>query len=209
MNEPEDANRYIACQHCDALYYWQTIPSGCKAKCSCCGKVLWQNRKNSFEKAAAYALAALTLMAPIMFFPIITMDAAGMSRKLTPISTASSLFLDEYGVLSVAVVAGIVIVPMLTVLGALYICGPLARGHVSFGARFTAKMLKKIEPWNTAEVFLLGVIVSLIKLDNVADVHFGLGFWAFCGLTVCLAGISSVLDPKTLWDRIYLYDVKQ
>jgi paraquat-inducible protein A len=52
------------------------------------------------------------------------------------------------------------------------------------------------------EVFLLGVLVSLLKLGKVAELHFGFGFWAFAALMICMAAAVASIDKRELWDRL-------
>lgn len=52
------------------------------------------------------------------------------------------------------------------------------------------------------EVFLLGVLVSLLKLGKVADVQFGMGFWAFGLLMIAMAAAIAGIDRDELWDRL-------
>jgi uncharacterized paraquat-inducible protein A len=59
--------------------------------------------------------------------------------------------------------------------GMIYVCLPLMFGRTAPGAFNVAKWMYRSEPWNMVEVFLLGVLVSLLKLAKVADVHFGIG----------------------------------
>ena len=44
--------------------------------------------------------------------------------------------------------------------------------------------------------------VSLLKLAKVADVHFGMGFWAFAALILCMAAAIASIDRDELWDRL-------
>lgn len=59
------------------------------------------------------------------------------------------------------------------------------------------------------EVFLLGMIVSLMKLGHVAEVHFGIGLWALAGLVLCLAAALAGIDRRELWDRLEVAASKQ
>jgi len=54
------------------------------------------------------------------------------------------------------------------------------------------------------EVFLLGFLVSLLKLGHVADLHFGIGLWALVALVLCIAGTMGGIDRRELWDRLEL-----
>ncbi|MDX1681030.1 MAG: paraquat-inducible protein A, partial [Akkermansiaceae bacterium] len=72
-------------------------------------------------------------------------------------------------------------------------------------APLSAKAVKWLyfgEPWNMVEVFLLGVIVSLLKLDQVAEVSINAGFWCFAGVMFCLAATLAGIDRRELWDRV-------
>jgi len=62
--------------------------------------------------------------------------------------------------------------------------------------------LSRMEPWNMVEVFILGVLVSLLKLAKLAEVHFGYGFWAYCILMLCMAAAVAGIDRDELWDRL-------
>ena len=70
------------------------------------------------------------------------------------------------------------------------------------------RWMSRSEPWNMIEVFLLGVLVSLLKLGKVADLHFGIGFWAFAGLMVCMAAAVAAIDKRELWDRLEVAKVQ-
>lgn len=86
--------------------------------------------------------------------------------------------------------------------GLLYVCGPLMFGRAAPGAIFVTRWMSRTEPWNMIEVFLLGVLVSLLKLGHLAELHFGVGFWAFTALMFCMAAAVAAIDKKELWDRL-------
>jgi paraquat-inducible protein A len=53
-------------------------------------------------------------------------------------------------------------------------------------------------PWGMIEVFMLGVLVSLVKLSAMANVLPGVALWAFGALTMLLALVLSY-DLRNLW----------
>ena len=95
-----------------------------------------------------------------------------------------------------------IVTPLSLAGGLIYVCAPLMVGRIAPGAMHVAKWLYKMEPWNMIEVFLLGVLVSLLKLDKLADVHFGMGFWAFALVMLCMAAAVAGIDRDELWDRL-------
>ena len=51
------------------------------------------------------------------------------------------------------------------------------------------------------EVFLLGILVALVKLADMADIVLGLGIWSFALLIVVLAGATAALDDRLIWKQ--------
>jgi paraquat-inducible protein A len=52
------------------------------------------------------------------------------------------------------------------------------------------------------DVFLLGILVSLVKLVALADVALGMGFYAFLILIFLYAASLASLEPHTLWEHL-------
>jgi paraquat-inducible protein A len=190
------------CHVCDTLHEAAHLPEGKAALCRCCGTVLYQNRPASLARATAFSLTALILMVVVHSFPFLVMDAGMIRTKLDLGSAANALVHEGSPILGGALALFTIVAPLLIASGLIYVCGPLMFGRAAPGAAHVAKWLNKTEPWNMIEVFLLGVLVSLLKLDKVADVHFGLGFWAFCALMVSMASAMAAIDRDELWDRL-------
>jgi len=69
--------------------------------------------------------------------------------------------------------------------------------------------VQRAEPWAMLEVFLLGFIVSLLKLGHVAELHFGIGLWALIALVICMSAAIAGVDRRELWDRLELVQFKR
>jgi paraquat-inducible protein A len=190
------------CHFCDTLHESAPLAEGMAARCLRCGVVLYQNRPASLVRVTAFSLAALILMVVVNAFPFLVMDAASIRTSLNLISAARALIDQGSPILGVALALFTMISPIGMASGLIYVCGPLMFGRAAPGATVVAKWLSKTEPWNMIEVFLLGVLVSLLKLAKVADVHFGMGFWAFGILMLCMAAAMAGIDRDELWDRL-------
>lgn len=178
------------------------VPEGTAARCKRCDAVLFQNRPASLRRATAFAITALILLVLVHFFPFLTMDAAGMRRTLN--LTSATIALMDQGSVLVGLGVGLftVVMPMIMASGLIFVCGPLIFGRIAPGAFTVARWLSRMEPWNMIEVFVLAVLVSLLKIAKVADVHFGIGFYLFCILMLCMAAAVSGIDRDELWDRL-------
>ncbi len=200
--KPRGGPHYSVCHFCDTLHEAEPVPEGTAARCKCCGVVLYQNRPASLVRATAFSVTALLLMVLVHSFPFLVMDAKIFQRSLNLGPAAYSLITEGNVLLGMAMVLFTIIAPLVLAGGLIYVCLPLMFGRAAPGAMKVAKWMYMSEPWNMVEVFLLGVLVSLLKLAKMADVTFGVGFWAFAGLMICMAAAVAGIDRDELWDRL-------
>jgi paraquat-inducible protein A len=59
-----------------------------------------------------------------------------------------------------------------------------------------------MQPWSMNEVMLLGVLVSLTKIAELATVTPDLGMFALGGLIALLPAITVSFDPEEIWKRV-------
>jgi paraquat-inducible protein A len=52
------------------------------------------------------------------------------------------------------------------------------------------------------EVFIIGVIVSLVKIAAMATVVVGLAFWAYAAFTLCFTVTIGSLDRYQCWEHL-------
>jgi paraquat-inducible protein A len=63
-----------------------------------------------------------------------------------------------------------------------------------------------VQPWSMSEVMLLGILVALIKIAQLATVIPGVGMYAVGLLVVLLAAIGSTFDSHSIWQRVVWVD---
>lgn len=64
------------------------------------------------------------------------------------------------------------------------------------------RWMRELKPWGMLEVFMLGILVSVVKLGSMATLIIGPAFWSFVGLVVVMAAATATLDPFTIWQRL-------
>ncbi len=200
--KPRGGPHRSVCHFCDTLHEARPIPEGTAARCVRCDAVLYQNRPASLVRATAFSLTALILMGVVHTFPFMSMDAGGMFTSLNPVGAARALIEQGSPIVGWSVALFTVVTPLVLSGGLIYVCGPLLFGRSAPGAIHVARWMSRTEPWNMIEVFLLGVLVSLMKLGEMAELHFGVGFWAFAALMLCMAAATAGIDRDELWDRL-------
>ncbi len=201
MNETPPAD-YLACPDCDHLFTTPRLREGERVVCPQCGADLLSLRPNAVPRATALVIAAGFLFLLANLFPFLSLQADYRASDMRLAGTVSSL--EDQGEPLLAAMVGMftLVAPALLIGALLYVLLPMLRGRRLPGAAVVCRAIHEARRWNMIEVFLLGVIVSLLKLGSLATLTLGTSFWAFVGLIVCLAAAVSTIDHRELWTRL-------
>ncbi len=199
---PAGSSKHLACPDCDALFDVPVVHEGDQVRCPQCGATLFHARENSVHRAAALAVAALFLFLVANAFPFMTLRAGFRESQMLFSQSVSGLEADGSPYLGVIVGVFTLGAPTLIIGGLLYLLLPLMAGRRLPGAIPLCRWVYRARRWNMVEVFLLGALVSLLKLGKLATLTLGISFWAFVGLIVCLTAALSSIDYRELWNRL-------
>ena len=67
---------------------------------------------------------------------------------------------------------------------------------------WVARVLYMLKPWSMVDIFLMGLIISFVKLVADADISLGPSFWAFCLFCLLHLRAFQVIDRRELWSKI-------
>jgi paraquat-inducible protein A len=59
-----------------------------------------------------------------------------------------------------------------------------------------------MEAWSMTEVMLLGILVALVKIAELADVVPGIGMFAAGTFVALVAAVTARLDVHEIWERV-------
>lgn len=179
--------RFIACHDCDLLHHPPELDDGEVASCGRCGARLRIGGRHARQRALAYLTASLILLVTANVLPFLSLSIAGSVRENRLITGVVELYAQGFHFLSAAVLVACIVAPLLTIAGLLLVITPR---HGSFRVR---KWLDEVKRWGMLDVFLLGVLVALIKLSDLAEIGLERGFFAYLALVVVstMAAISS------------------
>lgn len=164
--------------------------------------MLYRNRPHSLARATSFSSAGLIFMVIAHIFPFLTMKSGSMITELTLGESVLVFWQDGNPLLAAALAFFTIFAPLALIGGLLYVAAPLRHGMALPGASEVTRWLQRLEPWSMLEVFLLGMLVSLLKLGHLADLTFGTGFWALAGLVFCTSAAMGGIDRMELWDRL-------
>ncbi|MEO7168477.1 MAG: paraquat-inducible protein A [Spartobacteria bacterium] len=199
---PSHFTQRLVCPDCDAILELPALEEGEKAVCPRCAAALLSNPRNSLHRTAAFAFAAALLFIVANCFPFMTLEAGYRQNQMRLWQSASGLEEQGYPYLAGAVSFFILGAPAMLIGGLLYLLVPLLWARRLPGAIPICRWVLRARRWNMIEVFLLGALVSLLKLGKLASLTLGVSFWAFIALIFCLTSALAAIHPRELWARL-------
>ena len=191
----------IACPECDLLQSETSLAPRRTACCARCGLPLYRSTSNSLDRALALALAALVLLLIANSLPIAGLEVRGQHTETTLWGAVRALYDQDRVAVAMLVFATTLAAPAIELCAMLYMLLPLRMGLVPPQLSLAFRIAPVAREWGLVDVFMLGVVVSLIKLGNLAVVVPGVALWSFGVLILLLTAIGASFDAREFWLR--------
>ena len=167
---PDSAVNPVACRGCDLLQRLPALPPGGKARCGRCGQVLAVHPADPLDRPLALALACAIAVVLANVEPLMSLSAAGRTATTTLAGGAYEMWLQGSEVTAVVVAFCAVVAPALYVAFLLAVLLAIRRPPApGVGGRASCAGSGHLRPWSMNEVLLLGILVSLTKIAQLAD----------------------------------------
>jgi paraquat-inducible protein A len=189
----------IACQECDLLQEEIVLPPGGVALCSRCKAQMYRSTPHGLERALVCTISSTILFLMANAFPIIGLELQKTRNATTLFGSVYYLYQHGLGPVAALVLATTIVVPTIELASMLYILLPLRLGHVVRGLPQVFRVVQLIHPWGMVEVFMLGIIVSIVRVSNFATVEPGLALWSFAALMLMLTASAFYFNERDLW----------
>lgn len=192
----------IVCHECDLPQRESDVPPGGKALCARCGALLYRNVPDSINRSLALTFAAGVTFMIANFFPFVTISAAGRFVQTTIFGAVLEMWKQGMVLVAPMVFLNAIAIPGLSILATGYVLLHARSGGPPGHLIEVMRLLQLFKPWGMVEVFLLGLIVSVVKLGAYARVIPDLALWAIGVLVLLTAANATVFDPREIWTRI-------
>ncbi|STQ89854.1 paraquat-inducible protein A [Iodobacter fluviatilis] len=184
----------LRCAQCDLLQNMDELHAGQGASCVRCGHHLCSVPLHPFDTPLAYALTTLILLILSCAFPLLNLHIAGVESQMTFLSSAKSLVDADFGIVANVLLSCVLLTPALFLCAVIYLSLALKWSMHWPGLRSVLRLAIRLEPWMMADVFVIGILVSLIKLAALAQIGLGLSFWAMLLFSLSLIKTVTVFD---------------
>jgi paraquat-inducible protein A len=197
---------FIACHDCDLIHQVDAVPEGSIARCSRCGAVLYQYKRDSLERTLALTVAGLILFVVANSFPFLGFKLQAQVHETVLITGVRELYHQGMWILATVVLLTTIVMPAAQMIGLLYVLVPLRLNRIPWKLKQVFRFIQSLRPWAMMEVFMLGILVSIVKLAKMATIVPGIAVFAFMALIFILAACLAVLDPHAVWEKIKIQE---
>jgi len=186
------------CHECGLAVNILPLHESQKAVCPRCGYTLIAMHRNAIDRILAFSLTALIFLIGAIPFEFLSFKANGLENKFDVAASFKILIEHHYEVLALLELITIFIIPTLILLALIYLLMPLRKGDYPKKGHSVLKFIFKLMPWSMAEIFLIGILVSLIKIISMADIHLGPSFYSFTLFSLAMTAAMLHIDKKHL-----------
>lgn len=191
-----------ACPDCDLLVSVTDAPPGHFVCCPRCGGTLQRRTADSLAKTLALSGTGLILYPPAMIMPLMTLESFGFSDSANILESVLNFYRNEYYFVSLMVLLSAVIFPLVLLSGIFVVSLTLSRRRSSPLLARIFRLFEHLEEWAMVEVYLLGIMITVIKMGDSSEIHFHAGAFCFTLLVLITMAISTVVDRELFWRLI-------
>ena len=178
------------------------IEPGQVSACPRCHTTIYSPLANSVDKTLALSLTGLILFVPAIFMPLLTLKTFGLSEHGSIFDGVISLINHDYYFVAIMVLLTSVLLPLLK-LGLLFSVSLAAKySHRSLWCVRAFRLLHHLDEWAMLDIYLIALLVTIIKVYDMAEIRYELGSWCFVAVVSLTIFSSSVLDKHLFWQLL-------
>lgn len=199
-----DLNAYVACRQCDLLHRRLPLHTSGVAHCTRCGAILYRSRRKSLDRTLAMSATGVVLLLLANLFPFLALNFEGQVRETLLITGIVQLYRQGLPMVASLVLLTGILFPLIELAGLVYILLPLKFNHRPWRMVTIFLLIRGIQPWAMIEVFVLGVLIALVKLLDMATIVPGVALYAFFLLSFVVAAAAASLNADSIWRQLTL-----
>lgn len=172
--------------------------------CPRCGTKLHLRKPASIEGTIALMVAAAALYIPSHLLPIMTVVELGDVTHNTIIGGMMTFWRTGAYPIAIVIFTASILIPFLKIAALSWLCAaasgkvhpsPAALGRIYWFTELLGR-------WSMIDIFVVGIMVSVVQLGNYMTITAGPGALAFAGVVVLTMFAAMRFEPRLLWDRL-------
>jgi paraquat-inducible protein A len=172
--------------------------------CPRCGTRLHLRKPASVQNTLALMAGAAALYIPSHLLPIMTVVELGEVTHNTIIGGMMTFWRSGAYPIAIVIFTASILIPMLKILSLSWLCAA-ATGKVHPSPKTLGKIYwftELLGRWSMVDIFVVGILVSIVQLGNYMSITPGPGALAFAGVVMLTMFAAMSFEPRMLWDRL-------
>lgn len=198
-------SRSVVCHECALSVTVPALAHKQRAHCPRCNLTLIEFHQQADDKVIAFAITALVFLFLTIPFNFLSFSAKGRQQSMDITQGLATLVENDFFSLALLQFLAIFAIPLILLLGLLYLLIPLRLfNRVPTYAKPVYQLTMSLFPWSMAEIFLIGALISLIKITSMADVTLGMSFYAYMLFTLFMTLSIRYTDKHQIQHQLEL-----
>ena len=200
MIKEHELDKFIICKKCHTLHEKVSLQNRTKAFCSTCEVLLYRRDDNMLNKTLALVITAIISLFIAFNFTIISINIQGLQQSLT--LTSLFLVLDEHQqyVVGLMFLFLIVLFPIVIIVATFLLLFFMKIEKAGYLTKRLLILLAHLHPWNMVDIFFISLLVSMVKLFDVATIEIGIAFMALIFTLILDIIITKSISFHQLWE---------
>ncbi len=172
--------------------------------CPRCGTRLHLRKPSSIQNTVALMAAATALYIPSHMLPIMTVVELGDVTHNTIVGGMMTFWRTGAYPIAIVIFTASILIPLLKIVALTWLCAaatgkvhpsPAALGRIYWFTELLGR-------WSMIDIFVVGILVSIVQLGNYMTITPGPGALAFAGVVMLTMFAAMSFEPRMLWDRL-------
>lgn len=190
----------IPCKECGIILNKPIIDYKHQFNCPRCNACVYRFGQD-YLTIILMTITSLILFFPSISLPLITLKILELEQTTTLMQTVFIFFENGYIGVSLFIIVIGVIIPFVMLILILFILIPLKNGSSHKKVSIYFKLYESLMEWQMAEVYLVSIFVSIIKLNKMATLEIGIGLYFFCAFLFFMFITINFFNPYDIWNK--------
>ncbi|SDR33313.1 paraquat-inducible protein A [Paraburkholderia fungorum] len=170
--------------------------------CPRCKSPLHLRKPASLSRTWAYLVAAIVLYIPANVLPVMNTSSLFGAQKDTIMSGVVYLWTSGSWLLAVLVFIASIVVPMLKILGLVYLIVSTQLRSQWLPEQRTRiyRVIELVGRWSMLDIYVITMLVALVQFQALATIEAGPASIAFGAVVVLTLLAAMSFDPRLIWD---------
>ncbi len=192
----------IVCPNCSLILKTPHLEPKQTAVCPRCAQPLHRYKRHPLQKGLALSLAGLLFYVPANVLPLMTFSVMGLKSNSSIFHACIAMFADKQFFVATIVTLTTLLFPLLLLSSLLAVTLGLSLGWRSPLLSAIFRGYHHLGEWAMTDVFLVGVLITIIKMAHLATVSLNGGFFCLIGLVVTTVAAQTTIDAPLFWAQM-------